>query len=109
MLYVCIIKFCKEVLELRPNNKVQIKYYANEKQQRFKASCGLIVGARYYPPPCLVKNAFKLILMAFLLINFSQSVYSQVKGKWKVPVQCVADPNVLIESRLMEISFGVLS
>ena len=67
------------------------------------AYCGCAV----LPPPCLVKNAFKLILMAFLLINFSQSVYSQVKGKWKVPVQCVADPNVLIESRLMEISFGV--
>ncbi len=67
------------------------------------ACCGRAV----LPPPCLVKNAFKLILMAFLLINFSQSVYSQVKGKWKVPVQYVADPNVLIESRLMEISFGV--
>ncbi len=45
--------------------------------------------------------------MAFLLINLSQPVYSQIHGKWKVPVQCVADPNVVIESRLMEISFGV--
>ena len=67
------------------------------------AYCGCAV----LPPPCLVKNAFKLVLMAFLLINLSQPVYSQIHGKWKVPVQYVADPNVLIESRLMEISFGV--
>ncbi len=54
-----------------------------------------------------MKNAFKLILMAFLLINFSQSVYSQVKGKWKFPVNLVLSPDYYNESRVIELWFGV--
>ena len=66
-----------------------------------------LLWVRGITPPCLVKNAFKLILMAFLLINFSQSVYSQVKGKWKFPVNLVLSPDYYNESRVIELWFGV--
>jgi len=45
--------------------------------------------------------------MAFLLINFSQPVYSQVKGKWKFPVNLVLSPDYYNESRVIELWFGV--
>jgi hypothetical protein len=44
--------------------------------------------------------------MAFLLINLSQPVYSQVKGKWKFPVNLVVNPDLTMEARVMELRFG---
>ncbi len=47
-----------------------------------------------------------MLLVAFMLVSVSQPVYSQVKGKWKFPVNLVVNPDFKTEARVMELRFG---